>query len=122
MDSEEFVYTLRQAAPVASLAPRPPGDAITVDADSRGNVLFRNDLERVEPDKFERGLANVVRCGKAIIEKASSIAANYEVDKITMKLALDAKVGVVFAGEGSLEASIEVEIKRVHPKPAAPSS
>jgi hypothetical protein len=111
---DEFtVYTIRNARAVAA-APAPPGDAVRVESDQYGNVLFRK--EAVKPDKVEAGLNNCFALARKVIEKAAQVSANYRVDSITLKLELDAEVGLVFVGDASLQAGIEIEIKRIDAK------
>jgi len=124
LDSDSFVvYSIRRIGEVEGPEEAPPGDAVRVDADKYGNVLFRR--EEVRPDKIEAGLNNCMALARKIIDRATSIAANYHVDTITLKLVLDGKVGLAFVGDASMEAGIEVEIKRQEPenrKPAAATS
>jgi hypothetical protein len=113
--AENFtVYTIRRAEVARPPAPRPPGDAVRVDADRYGNVIFRRD--EVTPDKIESGLSNCFALARKIIDRAVAISAGYQVESITLKLDLDAEVGLVFVGDASVQAGIEVEIKRVTAK------
>ena len=107
------VYTIRriQAKPEA---PAPPGDAVRVESDHYGNVLFRRDA--VKPDKVEAGLNNCFALARKVVEKATQVSANYRVESITLKLELDADVGLVFVGDASLQAGIEIEIRRTDTK------
>src|SRR5215471_12752890 len=92
---EDFtVYTVRRTK-VAP--PVPPGDAVRVAADQYGNVIFRRNA--VAPDKVESGLNNCFALARKMIERATAISAGYHVELITLKLELDAEVGLVFVGD-----------------------
>lgn len=107
MAGQEFeVYVIRGAK---VLREKPPGDAIRVDADEQGRVLFR---DPVKPGLIEDSFGKCIAAAKVMLEKAKNVADGYEVDSITLKLGLDAGIGVVFVGDASIEAAIEVEIKR----------
>ena len=108
MAGEGFeVYVIRGAG---VLPEKPPGDAIRVDADAQGRVLFR---DPVKPSLIEDSFGKCVAAAKLMLDKAKTVAEGYEVDSITLKLGLDAGIGVVFVGDASIEAAIEVEIKRI---------
>ena len=105
------VYTIRRVGSAQPSPEKAPGDAIEgVDADQYGNVLFKR--EKVPADKVESGLENCFALARKLVQGAENIASEYRVESITLKLALDAKVGLVFIGDAGLEAGIEVEIKR----------
>jgi|GEM_PF-6188066 len=87
-----------------------PGDAIRIDADEQGHVLFRNDVEQ---EKAIAGFANCISLANRMIEGASKVSKAYRVESVTLKLGLDAEVGCGFLAGGKIEAGIEVEIKRV---------
>jgi hypothetical protein len=121
LPSDFKVYTIRRAAIAPPPGPKPPGDAISVDADKYGNVLFRRDA--VTPDKVESGLNNCFALARKLIERASKVTEGYYVESIKLKLELDGEVGLVFVGDASLQAGIEVEIKRVgKEQPGAPKT
>ena len=110
MDPEDFVYIIRSRPTVPGSEQLPRGaTAATIDADAQGRILFR---DAVSPDVFEAGLAKCLGIAKKTMDAASSLATNYRIETITLKLSLDAKVGCVFVGDASLEAGIEIEIKR----------
>jgi hypothetical protein len=109
------VYTVRRTGVAPPPAPPPPGDAVRIAADQYGNVIFRKDT--VAPDKVESGLNNCFALARRLIDRAAAIAGGYQVESITMKLELDAEVGLVFVGDASVQAGIEVEIKRVDARP-----
>jgi len=114
---EDFtVYTVRRTK-VAPPVPPSPGDAVRVAADQYGNVIFRRDA--VAPDKVESGLNNCFALARKMIERATASSAGYHVELITLKLELDAEVGLVFVGDASVQAGIEIEIKRVDAKQEA---
>ncbi|HXE14148.1 MAG TPA: hypothetical protein VN633_18620 [Bryobacteraceae bacterium] len=115
LPSNFTVYTIKRAQAIAP-PPTPPGDAVRVESDQYGNVIFRK--EAVKPDKIESGLNNCFALARKVIERAGQVSANYRVDSITLKLELDAEVGLMFVGDASLQAGIEIEIKRIEPKPA----
>ena len=51
------IYTIRRVAEVRPAAEEaPPGDAVRIDADRYGNVIFKH--EEIPPDKIETGLSN----------------------------------------------------------------
>ena len=106
------VHVIRRVRSIAE-EEKSPGDAIRVDADSKGRVLFRDQTETVSADLFDSSFRDCVAMAKKMIERASEIAKDFRVDSITLKLGLDGKLGCVFIGDASLEASIEVEIKNV---------
>ena len=112
------VYTIKRTQAIAP-PPAPPGDAVRVESDQYGNVIFRK--EAVKPDKIESGLNNCFALARKVIERAGQVSANYRVDSITLKLELDAEVGLMFVGDASLQAGIEIEIKRIEPNPAGAS-
>jgi hypothetical protein len=124
-DTTGFIYTLRtvsvSAPPMDTEAP--PGEAISIDADRFGNVLFKAEPVEVPTDKFEHGLSRCLAVAKTVIAKAADLSSTFHVESITLKLALDAGVGVVFVGDAKIEAGIEVEIKRIggldHPETGA---
>lgn len=117
-DTDNFVvYTIRRVGQLQPSKEKAPGDAIRVDADEYGNVLFRKD--KVPADKVESGLENCLALGRKLIARAGELAKDYRVESITLKLALDADVGIAFVGDASVEAGIEVEIKRQNATPAA---
>lgn len=103
------VYAVRRMG--TAEAPQPPGDAVSsgVDADRLGNVIFR---EEVTQEKVEPALTNCLALARAMIERAANISAGYQVESITLKLALDVEVGLVIC-DASAQAGIEVEIRRV---------
>ena len=107
MVRKEFeVYVIRGAG---VLKEKPPGDAIRVDADAQGRVLFR---DPVKPSLIEDSFGKCIAAAKLMLDKAKTVAEGYEVDSITLKLGMDAGIGVVFVGDASVEAAVEVEIKR----------
>jgi|ERR1700675_5204695 len=118
--SDDFVvYTIRRVGQLKTATEeKAPGDAIRVEADEYGHVLFRTD--KVPADKVESGLENCLALGRKIISRAGELAKDYRVESITLKLALDADVGIAFVGDASIEAGIEVEIKRQDSAPANP--
>lgn len=120
-NTDDFVvYTIRRVGQSrTSPAEKAPGDAIRIDADEYGHVLFRKD--KVPADKVESGLENCLSLGRKIIARAGEIAKDYRVESITLKLALDADVGIAFVGDASIEAGIEVEIKRQDGAPNNPA-
>jgi len=120
-NSDDFVvYTIRRVGQVkATIEEKAPGDAIRVEADEYGHVLFRND--KVSAAKVESGLENCLALGRKIISRAGDLAKDYRVESITLKLALDADVGIAFVGDASIEAGIEVEIKRQDSASANPA-
>jgi phosphomannomutase len=109
---DEFQVTVVRATTGATVIAEEQGkpQALSIDADERGRVLFR---DTVDHNKFDDGFSNCVAMAKAMIERASAISNNYRVESIKLKLGLDSTFGVVFIGDASLEASIELEIKRV---------
>jgi hypothetical protein len=114
------VYTIRRVVEVRpGTEEAPPGDAIRIDADRYGNVIFKH--EAIQPDKIETGLSNCLALARRIAGKAAEIAADYHVESITLKLALDAEVGLAFVGDASIEAGIEIEIKREPSKTFTPT-
>ncbi len=110
--AEHFtVYSIRRGGEPKPLAEEaPPGDAIRVDSDRYGNVLFKKD--EITSEKLDRGLDNCLALAGKLIQRAREISADYHVESSTLKLALDAEVGLIFVGDASLEAGIEIEIKR----------
>lgn len=89
----------------------PPGEAVSVDSDQYGNVIFRRDP--VPADKVREGLDNCIALARSVIRRAAAISSDFQVETITLKLAIDAEVGMVFVCDASLEAGIEIEIKRL---------
>jgi hypothetical protein len=107
------VYAVRRARVAAPLTAA-PGDALRIAADDFGNVIFRRD--EVASDKVESGLNHCFALARKMIERADAIAGDYRVESITLKLDLDAEVGLVFVGEASVQAGIEIEIRRAAAK------
>jgi hypothetical protein len=104
---QEFeVYVIRGAQ---VLRDKPPGDAIRVEADEQGRVLFRDPVAR---GLIEDSFGKCISAAKVMLDKANNVAEGYEVESITLKLGLDAGIGVVFVGDASIKAAIEVAIKR----------
>jgi hypothetical protein len=115
------VYTIRRVGQLRSASEeKAPGDAIRVEADEYGNVLFRKD--KIPADKVESGLENCLALGRKLISRASELGKDYRLESITLKLALDADVGIAFVGDASIEAGIEVEIRRQDAVPASPAA
>jgi hypothetical protein len=108
MAGKDFeVYVIRGAT---LLPEKPPGNAIRVDADAHGRVLFR---EAIRTNLIEDSFGKCIAAAKVMLENVKTVGDGYEVDSITLKLGLDASIGVVFVGDASIEAAIEVEIKRI---------
>lgn len=105
--SDNAVYVLR-ARPATP--EQPPGDAISINADELGNVIFQR--ERVEPDKIEEGLRRCSALAGRLIAKLEETVSAYEVTSVTLKLTVDTTVGLAFVGSTGLEAGIEVEISK----------
>jgi hypothetical protein len=84
----------------------------SVDADERGRVLFR---ESVDADLFATGLGSCIRIAQRAIAAAQESVAGYAVDKVTLQLGVDAKLGCVFVGDAGVRACIQVELKRTQP-------
>jgi hypothetical protein len=104
---QDSVYVLR-AGP-AKLE-RPPGDAISINADHLGNVIFQK--EEVPPDRMEDGLRRCSQLAERLFAVMQGTLGAYEVKTVTFKLALDAEVGLAFVGTTGIEAGIEVEVTR----------
>ena len=84
-NDQDIVYTLR-AVPIKTEArPKPPGEAMTIEADRFGNVLFREEPVPIPLAKLDDGLTKCFAVARSILTKASNIAAGYEVDSITLK-------------------------------------
>lgn len=122
VDSEHFeVYAVSRTHQAGGPpAEAPPGEAVSVDSDQYGNVIFRRDP--VPADKVREGLQNCIALARMVIGRAAAISSEFQVETITLKLAIDAEVGMVFVCDASLEAGIEIEIKRVHGSQRAPAS
>jgi hypothetical protein len=88
---------------------------VRIQGDDYGNVLFPKAVG-VSEEKFQSGLDKCLAAAKLLLEKAGDIAADYRVETITLKLAVDAQVGLVFVGDAKVETGIEVEIKRIEKK------
>ena len=86
-------------------------------ADSKGNVIFANS-EEVSQNKFESGFSNCLAVASSMIEKASSLGHNLEVDTITLKLSVNAKYGCSLLADAKLSGAIELKIKRKRNKNA----
>ena len=80
------------------------------DADAQGRVLFRDSFT----DKtFSDSLSAYINSTVHALTTVASLAHQYAVDEVTLKLGVDASVGCVFVGDGKVEASIEVKLKRL---------
>ena len=100
MQDDSYVYVIKSVSPVI------PGDA----ASAPGRVIFTE--EPVPMTLVEDGLERCLETARRVIARSAALAAAYEVESITLKLALDGKVGVAFIADAGVEAAIEVEIKR----------
>jgi hypothetical protein len=78
------------------------------ETDRFGRVLFRADYVKPIPVDSELIRTSLERT-VAILRKAV-IQSGIVVSKVTLKLALDAEVGLAFIGKTGLEASVEVEL------------
>jgi hypothetical protein len=108
-DESVFVITTRKIA-----LEKAPGSAMSVNADRLGNVIFQRD--EVPPDRLEDGLRRCTALAGRLVEKLQKVSADFHVETVTLKLTLDAEVGLAFVGEASIEAGIEVVIARVDAK------
>ena len=102
---DQFVYVVRNATSTSTVpgAAAAPGNV--------GNVLFG--AEKVRQDRIETGYARCLTIAKRMIAETAAFGADYRFETITLKLAVSAEYGVLFVGDASVEAAIEVEIKRV---------
>ena len=106
---EEVAYLIR-------LVEHAPGDPMTIQSDAAGRVIFR---EAVPKDVIEAGVERCVAIGTSILGRAAAIATEYDVSRVTLKLALDAKIGCAFICGAGLAAAIEIEIRRSSSSAAA---
>jgi hypothetical protein len=80
-------------------------------ADSKGNVIFANS-EEVSKSRFESGFSNCMALATSMIDKASTLGRNLEVDSITLKLTVNAKYGCSLLADAKIAGAIELKIKR----------
>jgi hypothetical protein len=102
---EQVVYVVRRK----DSTPIMPGDQAA--PGNVGNVLFG--AEEVRQDRIDAGYARCLSTAKKMIAATAAFGAGYQLETITLKLALTAELGVIFVGDASVEAAIEVEIRRV---------
>ena len=87
-------------------------ESMSVDADERGHVLF---CEPVDAGLFATKFGSCIRIAQRAIAAAQESIAGYAVDKVTLQLGVDAKLGCAFVGEAGVRACIQVELKRTEP-------
>jgi len=104
--SEDVVYVVTS---MGHAGEAPPGDAMRVDADERGRVIFR---DPVPVDKAQAGFQRCIRFAENLLQTAAKELGSYEVDEITLKLSLDSEVGCYFVADAKLGTAIEVKIRR----------
>jgi hypothetical protein len=80
------------------------------DADAQGRVLFR---ESFTDKTFSDSLSVYINSTVSALTAVANLVNQYAVDEVTLKLGVDASVGCVFVGDGKVEASIEVKLKRL---------
>jgi len=90
-----------------------PGDAISIQADHLGNVLFRQDAKEIPKDLAERSFKRCLSMAQQLATDARDAASAWEVTSITLKLGLDTKVGFAFVADAKLATAVEVKIERV---------
>ena len=79
------------------------------DTDRFGRTIFRSDevvAQAIDPDLVRRRLSSAVDVIRSAVHASGLTSA-----KVTLKLALDAKVGLAFVGETGVESSIELEFE-----------
>ena len=111
--SADLIYILTTIPNTSGDLEAPPGEAIRIDADSMGRVLFRDPVPKEE---VEAGFRRCIQVAQNLLTAAASGLSGYEVDELTLKLSLDSKVGCSFIADAKLAAGIEVKIKR-QPRP-----
>lgn len=95
------------------MQPAAPGDAIMPDADSLGRVIFRGD---VPTSKLKTSLKHYLETAKTIFASATSeLTAEFRIEKVKLKLAVDSKIGFAFVADAGLEAAVEIECVRHDP-------
>jgi hypothetical protein len=94
--------------PVAEVAGEgPPGDpALVKAAAARIAGLFKP--KAIDPSKLEETLAGYLDVGARLFDQ--SVASQLTIDSVTLHLAVDAKVGLLFAV--GVEAAVDVTLKR----------
>jgi hypothetical protein len=98
------IYTLMRGP---KLEKDPATLAAIPETDRFGRAIFRTDYPTAEPidtDLIGQTLAATVTAVRDAVRKSGAT-----ISEITLKLAIDAKVGVVFIGNTGVEASIEVK-------------
>jgi hypothetical protein len=83
-------------------------------ADSKGNVIFAS-AEEVKQNRFEEGFSNCMALATSMIEKASTLGPNVEIDSITLKLNVNAKYGCSLIADAKVGGAIELKLKRRRP-------
>ena len=107
MQNPNVIYVLTSAA-VEEDEVR--GHAARIDADRQSRVLFREEVDR---NVFRNGVERALRSARNVLEAAATVLSGYEVDKLTLRLVIDAKVGCAFVADAFVQASIEIQIRRV---------
>lgn len=79
------------------------------ETDAQGRILFRTPVKQnTLTESFVQHMGLI----KDLFNLVPSIGAGFEVEGITVKLGIDAKVGCVFIADASVESSIEIRIAR----------
>ena len=122
-DKSEWTISVIRAAALLlenAQADLPPGSYAIAGtlADSKGNVIFA-EPEEVSQSRFEAGFSNCLALATSMIDRASALGRNLEVESITLKLSANAKYGCSLLADAKVAGAIELKIKR---KPVARSS
>lgn len=105
---EQVAYVIRSAS-VSPAISTVPGDKAA--PGNVGNILFVE--QEIGQDRIDEGYERCLSVARKMIGKTAALGADYELEEITLKLALSAEVGLAFVGDASVEAAVEVKIKRV---------
>jgi hypothetical protein len=81
-----IAYALRAVSPTGAKheVEIAPGDAISIQGDRFGNVLFPVEAVPVPADKFNEGLDRCLEVAKSIVTKTSNFASSFHVETVSL--------------------------------------
>jgi len=107
---EQSIYVVSEVRPRAVRLADDDELLSVPDTDKQGRVLFR---QEVPPDKVQRGVFACVQAARGALAQIAALDDKYYIDTVKLKLGIDAEVGCVFVADASVQASIEICLKRV---------
>jgi hypothetical protein len=101
--SAEQIYI---TVPVVEGEVGPAGEPLLKEGAAKVLSIFKS--EAVNPQKLEDSITKYLDMGVRLLQK--SVAAGFEIDGVTLHLAIDAKIGFLF-GVG-VEGAVDVHLKK----------